>query len=203
MASIGLRSTLSSAIVECALEVLQSSALSQVGQARLLQGLGLRGFSNYRSMQCIHVPAAKFLPLLRGEGFGAVLLVNARQITVPVASVFMVEARRAAWSIDHQDFRRRVAAVTLGCGLYGASRRIEQAIESFAGLNRRDLRGGRLAGHRMPHPERLRRRETGQGDATGADRYWVDSCRRRTPRTHARKCVAPRTGSASTSSGAS
>ena len=106
MVSTGLRSTLKSVIVECALEVLQPSALSQVGQARLLQGLGLRGFSNYRSMQCIHVPAAKFLPLLRGEGFGAVLLVNARRITVPVAYVFTVEARRAAWSIDHQNFSR-------------------------------------------------------------------------------------------------
>ena len=139
-------------IVECALEVLQPSALSQIGQVSLLQGLGLRGFSNYRSMQCIHVPAEKFLPLLRGEGFGAVLLVNARRIAVPVTSVFTIEARRTAWSIDHQDFRCRVIAAALGCSLYGASRQIEQAVESFVGLDRHDLRGGRLAGHRMPHP---------------------------------------------------
>ena len=152
MASTGFRSTLSSTIVECALEVLQSSALSQIGQARLLQGLGLGGFSNYRSVQGIHVPATKFFPLLRGERFGAVLLMNARRITVPVTSVFTIEARRTAWSIDHQDFRRRVTAAALGCGLYGASRQIEQAVERFVGLDRRDLRGGRLAGHRMPHP---------------------------------------------------
>ena len=77
MASTGLRSTLTGVIAECALEVLQPSALSQIGQASLLQGLGLRGFSNYRSMQCIHVPAVKFLPLLRREGFGAVFFMNA------------------------------------------------------------------------------------------------------------------------------
>ena len=77
MASTGLRSTLTSAMVECVLVVLQPGALSQIGQERLLQGLGLRGFANYRSMQCIHVPAAKFLPLLRGKGFGEVPLVYA------------------------------------------------------------------------------------------------------------------------------
>ena len=41
-----------------------------------------------------------------------------------------------------------------------------------------------------------------EGDA-GVDRYGADDCRSRTPRTHTRKCVAPRTGSASMSSGAS
>ena len=55
----------------------------------------------------------------------------------------------------------------------------------------------------LDRPERLRWWETGRGDDAGADRYWVDGCRRRTPRMHARKCVAPRMGSASTSSGAS
>ena len=103
-------------------------------------------------MECIHVAATKFFPLLRGERFGAVLLVNVRRIAVPVTSVFTIEARRTAWSIDHQDFRRRVTAAALGCGLYGASRQIEQAVERFVGLDRRDLRGSPLAGHRMLHP---------------------------------------------------
>ena len=59
-----------SVIVECTLEVLQPSALSQIGQASLLQGLGLGCFSNYRSMQGIHVLATKFFSLLRGERLG-------------------------------------------------------------------------------------------------------------------------------------
>ena len=148
MTSTGFRSML----VECALEILQSSALSQVGQARLLQGLGLRGFSNDRSVKRIHVPAAKFFPPLRREGFGVVLFVNTRRIATPIASVFTSEARRTAWSIDHQNFRRGVAAVALGCSLYGASRQVEHAVESFIGLDCRNLGGGRLASHRMPHP---------------------------------------------------
>ena len=121
MASTGFGSTLPSVTVECALEVLQSSALSQVGQARLLHGPGLRGFSNDRRVKRIRVPAAKFFPPLRREGFGAVLFMNARRIVVLVASVVTGEARRAAWSIDHQNFSHRVAAITLGCGLDGAS----------------------------------------------------------------------------------
>ena len=91
MASTGLRSTLSSAIVKCALEVLQSSALSQVGQARILQGPGLGGFSNGRSVKCIHIAAAKLFLLLRRKGLGAVLLVNARRTAVPVTSVFTLK----------------------------------------------------------------------------------------------------------------
>src|SRR3954463_1785703 len=56
----------------------------------------------------------------------------------------------------------------------------------------------------LDRPVRLRRWETDDDDGeTNADPYWVDGCRRRTPRTHARKCVAPRAGSAYTSSGAS
>ena len=76
MSSTGLRNPLSSTLVECVLEILQSSALSQVGQAHLLQGPGLGGFSNDRSVKRILVPAAKFFSLLRREGFGKVLLVN-------------------------------------------------------------------------------------------------------------------------------
>ena len=103
---------------------------------------------------------AKFFPSLRREGFGAVLFMNARRIAVPIASAFMGEAKRAAWSIDHQNFSHWVAVVALGCGLYGASRQIKQAVESFVGLDRRDLRGGGLAGHRMLHPP-LKPRPTG------------------------------------------
>ena len=117
---------------------------------------------------------------------------NARRIAVPVTSVFTIEARRTAWSIDHQDFRCRVIAAALGCSLYGASRQIEQAVERLVGLERRDLRGGRLAGHRMLHPP-LNPRPAGalvptgrgEGEIVGLDWYWVDGCRGRTPRTHA------------------
>ena len=37
---------------------------------------------------------------------------------------------------------------------------VEQAVESFVGLDCHDLWGGRLAGHRMPHPP-LKPRPTG------------------------------------------
>ena len=63
LSSTGLRNPLPSMLVECVLEILQSSALSQVGQAHLLQGPGLGGFSNDRSVKCIHVTAAKLFPL--------------------------------------------------------------------------------------------------------------------------------------------
>src|SRR4051812_11942128 len=64
---------------------------------------------------------------------------------------------------------------------------------------------------RLDRPVRLRWWEADDDDdddddddgETNVDLYWVDGCRRRTSRTHARKCVAPRAGSASTSSGAS
>ena len=64
MASTGVWNPLSCALVECPLKVLQSSALSQVGQARVLYGASVRGFSNDRSVKRIHVPAAKLFPLL-------------------------------------------------------------------------------------------------------------------------------------------
>ena len=50
LTSTRFRSTLLSTLGECALEILRSSALSQVGQARRLQVLGLRGFSYDRSV---------------------------------------------------------------------------------------------------------------------------------------------------------
>ena len=71
-------------VVECALEVLQSSALSQVGQARLLQGLGLRGFSNNTSVKYIHVPTAKIFPLQRSEWLGLIFLVDLSGVTSAV-----------------------------------------------------------------------------------------------------------------------
>ena len=50
---------------------------------------------------------------------------------------------------------------------------------------------------------RVRELEGDIVDGAGVDRYGVDGCRRRTPQELARKCVAPRIGSASTSRGAS
>ena len=101
MSSTGLRNPLPSTLVECVLEILQSSALSQVGQAHLLQGPGLGGFSNDRSVKCIHVAAAKLFPLLRREGLGAVLLVGTRRIAVSITAIVEGEARRTAWFVDH------------------------------------------------------------------------------------------------------
>ena len=100
MTSTGFRNSLPSTLVECVLEILQSSALSQVGQARLLQGPGLGGFSNDRSVKCIHVAAAKLFPLLRREGLGAVLLVGTRRIASAITTVVAGEARRTARSVD-------------------------------------------------------------------------------------------------------
>ena len=111
MSSTGFRNSLPSTLVECVLEILQSSALSQVGQAHLLQGPGLGGFSNDRSVKCIHVTAAKLFPLLRREGLGAVLLVDTRRIASAITTVVTGKARGTARSVDHQDFRRGVTAV--------------------------------------------------------------------------------------------
>ena len=77
LSSTGLRNPLPSTLVECMLKVLQSSALSQIGQARVLQGPSLGGFPNDGRVERIHVVAAKLFPLLRRKGFGVVLLVNA------------------------------------------------------------------------------------------------------------------------------
>ena len=121
MSSTGLRNPLSSTLIECVLEILQSSALSQVGQARLLQGPGLGGFSNDRSVKCIHITAVKLFPLLRREGFGSVFLVAARWIASAISTAITAETRRAVRSVDHQYFSRRVATVALGCSLRGAS----------------------------------------------------------------------------------
>ena len=130
---------MSRTLVECSLEVLQSSALGQVCQACVLQGTSLGGFSNDRSVQRIHVPAAKFFPLQRSEGLGEILFMGMRRIASAIASIDAGKSGRTAWSIDHQNLRRWITAVALGCSLYGASRQVEQAVERFVGLDRRDL----------------------------------------------------------------
>ena len=64
MSSTGLRDPLPSMLIECALEVLQSSVLSQISQAYLLQGPWLGGFSNNGRVECIQVAVTKLFPLL-------------------------------------------------------------------------------------------------------------------------------------------
>ena len=63
LTSTGLGSSLTRLLVEYSLEILQSSALGQVSQAHILQGPGLGGFSDDRSVERIHVSAAKLLSL--------------------------------------------------------------------------------------------------------------------------------------------
>ena len=75
--STGLRDLPPSMFVQCMMKVLLSSVLSQCGQARRLQGPSLRGLSDNGRVEQLHVAAEKFLPLLRREGFGVVLPVNA------------------------------------------------------------------------------------------------------------------------------
>ena len=118
----GFWNPLSRTLVECSLEVLQSSALGQVCQAHVFQGTSLGGFSNDRNVQCIHVPAAKFFSLQRRERLGKILLMETRQVTSSRASVGVGETGWTGRSIDHQNLHRRIAAVALGCSLFGASR---------------------------------------------------------------------------------
>ena len=86
------------------------------------------------------------------------------------ASISARETGRTVCSIDRQNLSRWVAAIALGCGLRGASRQVEQATEEFVGLDCRNLWGGRLASHDMPHPP-LKSRPTGAlapvGDRAG------------------------------------
>ena len=152
MTSIGVGNSLPRALVECSLKILQSSAFGQIGQTCLLQGASLEDFSCDGSMQGIHVPAAEFLSLQRVEWLGLVLFVASCRVAAVTCSTATGEARRAVGPVDHQDFRRWITASALGCSLYGDSRQIEQTVERLVGLDRRDLRGGRLAGHRMLHP---------------------------------------------------
>ena len=160
MTSTGVGNSLPRALVECSLKVLQSSALGQIGQTRLLQGTSLGGFSCDGSTQGIHVPVAKFLSLQRVEWLGLVLFVVSCRVAAVTCSTTTGEARGTVGPIDHQDFRRWITATALGCSLYGASRQIEQAVERFVGLYCRDLGGGRLASHCVSHPS-LKSRPTG------------------------------------------
>ena len=121
------------------LEILQSSALSQVGQAHLLQGPGLGGFSNDRSVKCIHVAAAKLFPLLRREGLGAVLLVDARQIATAIATVV---AGKPGGLRGPLTIRTSAAGSLLSHSDAVSTEPVEQAVESFIGLDCRDLWGG-------------------------------------------------------------
>ena len=93
-----------------------------------------------------------------------------RRFASAVASVSAGKTGRTVWSIDHQNLRRWITAVALGCSLCGANRQVEQAVERFVGLDCRDLGGGRLASHRMSHPP-LKSRSTGalvpMGDRVG------------------------------------
>ena len=70
---------------------------------------------------------------------------DARRITASVSGALGWAVR----PIDHQDFGRRIAAIALGCGLRGSSRQIEQALESFVGLDCHDLMGGQMPSHRV------------------------------------------------------
>ena len=116
--------------------------LSQISQAHLFQGPSLGGFSNNGRVECIHVAATKFFPLLRREGLGSVFLMDVRRIAASIPVALAAEPGQAVRTIDHQDFGRRIAATALGCRPHGASRQIEQAVESFVGLDCRDLMGG-------------------------------------------------------------
>ena len=90
--STGLRDPLPSTLVECMLKVLQPSAHSQIGQARLLQCPSLGGFPNDGRVERLHVAAVELLPLLRREGFGIVFFMNTRRIAAAVSAIIAVEA---------------------------------------------------------------------------------------------------------------
>ena len=111
-------------------------------------------------MQGIHVPAAKFFPLLRSEWLGLILFVGLNGVAPVVHPVVMGETGRTTRPVDHQDLRRWITTIALGCSLYGASRQVEQAVERFVGLDCCDLGGGRLASHCVSHPS-LEPRPTG------------------------------------------
>ena len=72
--STGLRDQSTSTLIERMLEILQTSALSQSGQAHCLQGPGLGGFPYDGGLESLHVAAVQLLPLLRAERLGLILL---------------------------------------------------------------------------------------------------------------------------------
>ena len=138
---------MSRTLVECSLEVLQSSALGQVCRARVFQGVSLGDFSDDRSVQCIHVPAAKFFSLQRRERLRKILLMGTRRVASSCASVGAGKTRGTGRSVDHQNLCRRIAAVALGCSLFGASRTGRRGI--------RRARSPRLEGWPTDGPPRV------------------------------------------------
>ena len=88
----------------------------------LLQGASLGSFSCDGSMQGIHVPAVKLFPLQGIKWLGLIFLMGLTGVASTVYPVGAREAGRATRPIDHQNLRRRITAVALGCSLYEASR---------------------------------------------------------------------------------
>ena len=72
--STRFRSTLTSAFVECLLNIFQTRTLSQGGQACSLQGPSLEGLPNDGGLERLDIATMQLLPLLCGEGFGDVLV---------------------------------------------------------------------------------------------------------------------------------
>ena len=68
--STGVGNQSTSTFVERLLEILQTSALSQSGQAHCLEGLGLGGLPYDGGLESLHVAAMQLLPLLRAERLG-------------------------------------------------------------------------------------------------------------------------------------
>ena len=59
--------------VERMLETLQTSALSQRGQAHFLQSPSLGGFPYDGDLESLHIAAMQLLPLLQAERLGLIL----------------------------------------------------------------------------------------------------------------------------------
>ena len=81
-----------------------------------------------------------------------IFIMNVRWAITVAAAAIATEPRRAATRVDHEDFCRRVAAFALEKSVRGTSRQIEWSVERFVGIDSHNLRGGRLASHRMLHP---------------------------------------------------
>ena len=73
--STGFRNQSTSTLVQRMLEILQTSVLSQSGQAHRLQGSVLSGFPYDGGLESLHVAAVQLIPLLRAERLGLVLFV--------------------------------------------------------------------------------------------------------------------------------
>ena len=74
--------------VERMLEVLQTRAPGQCGQARRLQGPSLGSLPHDGGSECLHVAAVQLFSLLRIERLGLVLIMVIRQdVTSPLPSL--------------------------------------------------------------------------------------------------------------------